>query len=144
MNFNIYLPEELGQRVRSEDLNLSRMLRDAVTAEFKRRDAMAEALSDSQTYEFEWKDQDGEYTARITGRQVWPDGKVGQQDHAAIYVASGNRVLVVYPSEQDHRDITPDEDLMDALRDAYVLDLVEPDEFREVCRRLGVKPVIDL
>jgi hypothetical protein len=121
-------------------------LRNALTAEFKRRDAIAEALSDTQTYEFEWKTEElGDFTARITGRQIWPDRDVGPADHLAVYVKSDECVVLVYPSKQDWDVITPYQDLLQELNKAYVPDLVDDvAEFTELCRRLGVRPVIDL
>ena len=146
MNLNVYLPDEIGQRAKADELNLSRMLRNALTAEFKRRDAMAEAVSDTQTYEFEWNTEAlGEYTARVTGRQIWPDGEVGPTDHLAVYVTSDERVVLVYPNESDWEVITPDQDLLQELEKAFVPDLFDDvAQFMDLCRRLGVRPVIDL
>jgi post-segregation antitoxin (ccd killing protein) len=156
MNFNLYLPDEIGQRAKADDLNLSRMLRKAVTAEFERRDAIAEALSDTQTYEFEWKTEElGDHTARITGRQIWPDWEVGPADHLAIYLKEDGCVVLVYPIEQSWDVIAPHQDLLQALENAHVPDRIDDSsmnsssmnsvaEFMELCRRLGVRPVIDL
>jgi hypothetical protein len=37
MNHNVYLPDEISERAKAAELNLSRLLRDAVTDELKRR-----------------------------------------------------------------------------------------------------------
>jgi post-segregation antitoxin (ccd killing protein) len=138
MNFNVYLPDELGQRVKSEDLNLSRTVRDAVTAEFKRRDAMAEALGSTATYEFHWQDQDGDYTARITGKRVWPDY---DYELLQIFVTADERVLAVYPDQMTyHRLDEPGQDFTENVLDVGL----EGDELLEAFRALGLKPVIDL
>ena len=67
MDITVYLPDEIGQRAKEHELNLSRLLRDAVTEELSRRGAVAETLKDSEVYEIELEGDAGYYTGRITG-----------------------------------------------------------------------------
>ena len=46
MDITIYLPDEIGKWAKEQDLGLSRMLRDAVEDEKRRRDARAAVTSE--------------------------------------------------------------------------------------------------
>lgn len=142
MDITVYLPEKTGERLKTEmkdnDLKPSRIFRDAIDAEFRRRDAMTEALSDLEVYEFALQDDDGlEYTGRITGRLVAGD----HPSTGAIYLTADKRVLVVWPEQMAyHRLDNPGEDLVQNLREYAG----SPEEFAQACSALGIKPVIDL
>lgn len=139
VDVTVYLPDEIGARAKKEELKLSRMLRDAVTAELERRDAMAEALADTETYEFTLRAKDPfdvEYTGRITGKLI-----AGDADTIGIYLTGDRRVLAVYPDQGlYHRIDEPGKDVVEMLLQSGV----NQDEFAEACRALGLKPVIDL
>jgi hypothetical protein len=142
MNFNVYLPNEIGERAKAEDLNLSRLLRDAVSAEFRRRAAVSDVANrrpgDAQIYEFEWEDEDGGYTARISGWRLWPDH---DDTTLQIFATSDNRLLAVYPDQQESfRLDEPGEDLVTNMLGFGL----EGDELREAFRAVGLKPVVDL
>jgi hypothetical protein len=49
----------MRKRAKDEGLNLSRLLRDALAAEFTKRDAIAQLLDDPQIYELELASGEG-------------------------------------------------------------------------------------
>lgn len=133
MDFSVYLPDQIGERAKKEELKLSRMLRDAVIKEFERRDATEATLSSAQTYEFEMVTEEGRpYIARLTGARIAGDAGVG------AYLTTDKRVFL-----HDGVVITriDDDEVADVLRLAFV---DEPDEYIAACAALGIKAVIDL
>jgi post-segregation antitoxin (ccd killing protein) len=131
MDITVYLPDEIGERAKSAGLNLSRLLRDAVSQELERRDALAETLENPETYNVALEDRDGlEYTGRITGRLIASSGDID------VYLAEDERVLVhdrfklKYWEEDD-----PQENLRDVL---------EPGSYRTAMNALGLEAIIDL
>lgn len=142
MDVTVYLPDEIGARAKKEELKLSRMLRDAVTAELERRDVMAEALGEPETYEFtldgrEFTGLDLEYTGRITGKLIAGN----DPENVGIYLTTDGRVLAVYPDQRMyHRIDEPGKDIVEMLLNAGL----DQEEFADACRALGLKPVIDL
>jgi hypothetical protein len=139
VDITVYLPDETGARAKREDLNFSRILRDAVQAEFARRDAMDAALSNPQTYEFELVDLDTDqkYTGRITGKRLLDHGDTYQ-----VFLASDQqRVLVVYPDQLLYEQIDPSGPEFASEIQGAGLDMTDA---IEVCGQLGIKPVIDI
>jgi hypothetical protein len=140
VDITVYLPDEIGQRAKDEDLKLSRMLRDAVTSELQRRDAVAEALDDVEVYEFELRDDpisDVTYTGRITGKRIAGDSP----ENVAVYLTTDRRVFAVYPDQMTYTRLDdPPEDFVASLLESGLAD----DEIKQACRALGIQPVIDL
>jgi hypothetical protein len=141
VDITIYLPDDIGERAKQEELKLSRMLRDAVTAEFERRDAMTDALRDAETYEFTLVDNDTgqglEYTGRITGKRI----AGSQPEIVGIYLTTDRRVLAVYPDQGVYERLDePGKDLIQMLLKSGI----DQDELLEASQALGLKPVIDL
>lgn len=159
MNFNVYLPEDLGEQAKAEELKLSRLLREAVVNELHRRTTMREALEEPEVYEIEIGDDflipDGEdmhmrgtYLGRITGKLIHETNTV------LVFLASDGRVIVYYGGEDARDDLryfvleagAIEKELVDFLR-GHMLDgpvATSAFEFAHTCRTLGVRPVIDL
>jgi hypothetical protein len=140
VDITVYLPDEIGERLKKEmkdnDLKPSRLFRDAIVEEFRRRDAMTEALGDSEVYEVLLQDENGlEYTGRITGKMIAGD------QHVALYLTADRRVLAFYPDQMGYDRV--DEPGQDLVQNLLRVGL-DQDEFADACRALGVKPVIDL
>lgn len=146
MNFNVYLPDDIGERAKNEDLKLSRLLRDAVTRELERRDAMTQALDEPETYEVQVVSEGGlRFTGRITGKLIAGD------DFYGIYLTDDKRLLHYNGDAKTVEPIqTTGQDLVDELKarlDGYYVDESEVDPSEELfkaCQALGLKPVIDL
>lgn len=134
MNFNVYLPDDLGQRAKDADLKLSRLLRSAVTRELARREAMSETLGEPTLYEVEMEEDGFPYVGRIEGKLLAEAGIY------AIYLAVDGRVIAYQP---DDKFVTvlddPGEDLVNQLAQLLPVEFLLP-----VCRKLGLRPVIDL
>lgn len=131
MDFKVYLPDALGERVKAEpDLNLSRTLRDAIEAELRERDAMTSTLKDAQTHEIDLLDrEDAPYVGRITGTMIASDGDFD------VFLTDDERVILYYGRRQTYEVIEdPQEDLrgMDAA------------SYTEAMHALGLPAVIDL
>ncbi len=137
MNINVYLPDDIAKRAKSEELPLSRMLRDAVTEELERRDAMSATLRKTQAYELDLEDEDGGiYTGRITGMMIAEDGDI------AVYLTEDKRLIVYdggnlrYSVLGQHPPATIEEELREWLR--------ADEAYKEAIAALGLKMVIDL
>lgn len=138
MNFNVYLPDELGQRAKDEQLKLSRLLRDAVIKELTRKDAMTAVLGEPSTFEVDMLTEDGAaYTGRIKGKQLIEADVAGPFD---VYVTEDHRVILYHPDDKMvHTYETVGDELVNVLKDA----LTGP-EFIRACQALGIPPVVDL
>lgn len=146
MNFNVYLPDELGEQAKAEELKLSRLLREAVVNELHRREVMGQALEEPQVYEVEIGDlrEDGEniedrgtYLGRITGKLVH-DSPIWQ-----VFLATDRRVIIYNDDALTYDALEADateRELIGFLRAHIDIDF----EFADACRALGVRPVIDL
>jgi hypothetical protein len=134
VDITIYLPDELGQRAKAAGLNLSRLLRSAVTDEFERREQMAKTLSEPETYELGIEDPDGRgYIGRITGKMIAADDSL---NGATAFLTEDQRVIVYHRQRYVELD-DPVEELRDWFED-------EPAEYAAALEALGEKPVIDL
>jgi len=147
MNFNVYLPEDLGQQAKDEELKLSRLLREAVMNELHRRTTMRETLEEPQVYEIEIGDdvfvngetveERGTYLGRITGKLVH-DSPIWQ-----VFLTADKRVIVYNDDGLTYYVLeagATERELIEFLRKHLDVDF----EFAQACRALGVRPVIDL
>jgi hypothetical protein len=152
VNVNVYLPDDLGEHAKAEELKLSRLLREAVVNELHRRKTMRETLEEPQVYEIEIGDDvhiDGEsveergtYLGRITGKLVH------ETPIWLVFLATDRRVIVYYGGDDARHDLryyvleadATEQQLIEFLRKHIDIDF----EFAGACRALGVRPVIDL
>ena len=137
MDFTVYLPDDIGKRAKeAQDLNLSRLLRDAVTRELERREAMKTTLETPTTHEVYVEDRDGRgYTGRITGRSI-----AATEDHEEIevFLTTDERVIVYYGKKNEYHVLdNPAEELREWLSDA-------PAAYFDAMTALGEEPVMDL
>lgn len=135
MNINVYLPDELGEKVRAQEakgekLPLSQLLQEAVREELNRRESMAVTLQDPSEYEVALEDDEGRpYTGRITGSLIAEDRDL------TVYLTNDERVILYDPSRAAYWEIEdPEEELRSLERGAYAA----------ACAALGITPVIDL
>jgi hypothetical protein len=135
VDITVYLPDELGERAkREEDINLSRMLRDALIDEFARRDTVSKTLSDPQTIDLNLETRDGplRYIGRITGTMI----AEGHHD-VRVFLTNDERVLVYDEQKLDYHDVTDDPE--SSLRS-----WLEDGPYIEALGALGIKPVLDI
>jgi hypothetical protein len=140
MDVTVYLPDEIGRRAKDEELKLSRMLRDAVTAEFKRRDAIDEALDEIQTYEVWPVEMNGVLvTGRITGKLI---ASCADSQDGVLFLTDDKRVLGHVESDASIERLDDPTEQLVANLNRFFDGEFEP--FTEACQALGVAPVIDL
>jgi hypothetical protein len=134
VDITVYLPDEIGAQAKAADLNLSRMLRDAVTDELDRRTTVETTLDGAHEIKFELVDDEGgSYIGRITGRIIADDSD--RERGVCVYLTDDERIIA--HSEYDGKYWQPDnaEDLRPHLSaGAYV----------DACKALGVDAVVDL
>lgn len=143
MNFNLYLPDDLGQQARDEKLKLSRLLRDAVVRELHRRSKISELLSEAQVHEVELGDEpQATYTGLINGTVI-----VAAPDRY-VFLTSDKRVIIYYGGDDNPGDRryfileadSSERELIEFLGNH----LYDEFQFAEACRALGVRPAVEL
>ncbi len=128
MDITVYLPDEIGERAKAAKLNLSAMLRAAVTAELERMDAMAQTMESAAEITLDLEDSAGRpYKGRFVGREIAED----------VYVTDDERVLFYDQREGRVHEI---EDPVEGLRDLCHT----TEDYAEACEALGVVPVVDI
>jgi hypothetical protein len=138
VDVTVSIPDDMRRRAKADGLNLSRLLRDALAAEFTRRDAVALLLDDPQTHELELMTPEGRmYTGRFRGRLIH---EIEGRTYEALYLTDDGRMLFV--EDYEYRELRggPPEAadfLKTWLEDA-------PDQYVVACEQLGLKPVIDI
>lgn len=131
MDITVYLPDELGREAKAAELNLSRLLRDAVTDELTRRKEVEATLKDPQTYEIDIENENGDvYTGRVTGKLLVMGKDVD------IYLTDDERVILYDRMGLKYWEV---DDLEQEAR--YHL---TDDEYVELLPALGIKPTIDI
>jgi hypothetical protein len=137
MDITVYLPDELGKWAKEHELGLSRMLREAVEAERRRRDAVDAALVETDTTDLPVEDDDGnDYTARIHGKLIGGQEAKGGYGGILVFLGKDEQVYVYTANENKlYRDVTHD-NLRDWLADDGV--------YAEVMRALGEEVIIDI
>jgi uncharacterized protein YmfQ (DUF2313 family) len=126
VDITIYLPDELGQWAKAEGLNLSRMLRDAITNEQHRRDAVNKTLDNVKVHELPLEDG---RVGRLTGKLIADDGRW------TVYLTEDERVLV-YDQRAERVDEVqnPQEELRGLDGEAYAA----------VADAFGFRAIVDL
>jgi hypothetical protein len=96
VDFTVYLPDEIGQRVKDEGLKISRLLRKAVLEEFARRDGFAKLLEPgAEVYELELEDEAGSpYVGRIKGRRIAGDEETGIYATTEYAMQQGKKTIL--------------------------------------------------
>jgi hypothetical protein len=134
MNHNVYLPDEISERAKAAELNLSGLLRGAVTDELDRRDAIANTLGDEvEEHEIELE----ECTGIITGKYL---GQTSTDEQ--IYLSDDERVLVYDVDRQRIVELEdPETELTDWLSNSSRDD---QEVIADAMRALGLRPRIRL
>jgi len=139
MDITIYLPDELGEWAKEHHLHLSRMLREAVEIERRRRDASAALAAETTTHELAVSDRStssvtDDYTARLHGVLIATQDLGGGRS-INVYAGEDDKMYVHYTADgRLRRDVEPEE-----LRQ-----YVDVSTYIEAMRALGEDVVIDL
>jgi len=118
MKFNVYLPDEVGDRAKAAEpeLNLSRLLRDAVEEELARRVRVAAMLKDSTEHELALESQEGtRYTGVLTGKQL-----TEERDGVIVYFTTDERVMAYDINRSAVEEIRDADDWRDADVETYL------------------------
>lgn len=131
MNITVYLPDEIGAWAKARDLPLSRMLREAVEAERKQRDAASAVLGGSGVHELPITDDDGrQFTIRLHGAVIAGGGELraflGRDEQIFVYDSRGGGTLHYLDSPAELGDVLDIDGYIDAMH------------------ALGHRPVIDV
>jgi post-segregation antitoxin (ccd killing protein) len=89
VDITIYLPDDIAQRAKKQNVNLSRLLRDALVEKFRVEDIMAETLEGASEIKLKLENENGRmYTGRITGKMIASGNRV------EVYLTEDERVIV--------------------------------------------------
>ena len=132
MDITIYLPDDIAARAKKQNVNLSRMLRDALTAQFEEEDTVAKTLEDVKEIVLDLEDDNGHsYKGRITGT------KIGDSGDVEVFLTDEQNVLVYDGSQLKYWVCAdPEENLRDWLTDN--------DQYIEAMDALGISATVDL
>ena len=132
MNVTIYLPNEVGKWAKEQDLPLSRMLREAVKSEKRRREAHASVAAEGFT-RVEVYDNERERDVAFQGRRIGSsydfeaDAYLSPKEAIAVYDAMEHTLYVYDTYAQLAEDKGVPQDLVaevaEALGERYVEEL---------------------
>jgi hypothetical protein len=133
VDITVYLPDEVAQRAKAQNVNLSRVLRDALTAQFAEEDAVSATLEKARTVTLELKTEEGrDYRGRMKATLIGKD-VVGGTD---VYLRQGGEVIT-YRSE-DRRFLTVADPATELLA------VLPTGEYIAAMDALGIMPEVDL
>jgi hypothetical protein len=136
MDITVYLPDDIGQWAKNNELNLSAMLRAAVIEERDQRKAMAETLGDSAVHELTVEDgEGGYYTVRLHGAQI-AEAHGGPGGDRYVYLTEDERLIVYSESRSRLYEDIDVSDLREWIDD--------DGDYIAAMRALGQNAVIDI
>lgn len=137
VDVTVTLPDDMRQRAKQEKLNLSQLLRDALAAEFEKKDAMTRLAAEPQTYEVSLRDHKGRnYKGKIVGKLIVDRGS------QAMYATADGRFLFV-DSGGSYDEVGPEVENVAVFLTEWLKG--EPDdEIIDAFEALGVEAVIEL
>jgi hypothetical protein len=139
MDITIYLPDELGKWAKENDLGLSRMLREAVEEEKRRREAETALEAGRATHKLDVREPnshggDDDITVRLHGTLIATQDVDDGHGSTEVYLGEDGKLYIHDFLGELHRDAEPD-DLREYLDEAAYI---------KAMRALGQKPVIDV
>ncbi len=139
MDITVYLPDALGKWAKDAELNLSRMLRDAVNEELERRNIVSATLNEEteQIIEVATNDDLGRHKVRFTGREIASD------DDSSVYVTDDKRIIIFY-STGGYAVWDIDTAMIDLVDIEQLLEGLSQAVYVKAMKALGLEPVIDL
>lgn len=133
MDITVYLPDEIAQRAKAQNVNLSRILRDALTDRFAKEDAVSITLDSAETITLDLQTEEGRaYRGRLTavliGRAATEpiDIYLRRNGEVIAYRPDDGTLVTVADPENDLRSILPAPDyivVMEALGIVAEIDL---------------------
>jgi len=128
MDITVYLPDQLARRAKeATNLNLSRMLRDALTQHFHEEDTVDKTLEHAKKITLTLEDDEGRpYGGQFEGTELAED----------VYLTSEGSVLLYDPHRSRYSIAeNPEEDLRSELKE---------EDYIAVMHALGITPTVAL
>jgi post-segregation antitoxin (ccd killing protein) len=133
VDITVYLPDEVAQRAKAQNVNLSRVLRDALTAQFAEEDAVRATLEEARTVVLELKTDEGRaYRGRMEATLIGEDATTG----TAVYLRRSGEVITYRP--EDHRFSTVEDPATELIA------VLPTNEYIAAMDALGIVPEVDL
>ncbi len=133
MDITVYLPDDVAQRAKSGNVNLSRVLRDALTTQFAEEDAVKATLEEASTVTLDLRTDEGRaYRGRMEAALLGEDAATG----TAVYLRRNGTVITYRAEEQAFRSVEDP-----AVELAALLPI---DRYVAAMDALGIVPEIDL
>ncbi len=133
MDITVYLPDDVAQRAKAGNVNLSRVLRDALTAQFTEEDAVKATLDEAGTVTLELRTDDGRaYRGRMQAALLGES----PEKATAVYLRRTGEV-VAYRAEE--RSLRPVDDPASEL-----FAVLPTDRYFAAMDALGLVPEVDL
>lgn len=139
MDITVYLPDDLGKWAKERELNLSRMLREAVEAEKRRREVVAGLAAEATIHELAAREPselagDGpDIDVRLHGTLI-AEQSVSGHGSTEVYMGQDGKIYVHDFQGELHRDVEPDDLGEFVTGSAYI----------KVMHAIGQVPVIDV
>jgi hypothetical protein len=133
VDITVYLPDEIAQRAKAQNVNLSRVLRDALTTQFAEEDTVSATLEESRTVTLELQTDEGRaYRGRMEATLIGEDPATG----TAVYLRRSGEVIAYRPTDRAFRTVEdPASELLAELpTEAYIAAM----------DALGIVPEVDL
>ena len=132
MDITVYLPDELGRQAKDAELNLSGLLRAAVTEELERREAVSNTLENTKEHILTVSDEEDRlYDARLVGQEIAYDERLEQ----TVYVTDDERVILYDSERQKYWQVDDPKDELKHLG---------PFAYTEALHALGLRPTVDI
>jgi hypothetical protein len=133
VDITIYLPDEVAQRAKAQNVNLSRVLRDALTAQFTEEDAVSATLEEAGIVTLDLQTDEGHaYRGRMEATLL---GEAGD-GATAVYLRRTGEVIAYRADERAFRVVEdPGSELFAVL---------PADRYFAAMDALGIIPEIDL
>ena len=133
MDITVYLPDEVAQRAKAQNVNLSRVLRDALTTQFAEEDAVSATLEQASTVTLELRTDEGRaYRGRMEATLIGENAATG----TAVYLRRSGEVVSYREEDRQYRTVAdPASELVVVLpTNAYIAAM----------DALGIVPEVDL
>jgi post-segregation antitoxin (ccd killing protein) len=133
VDITVYLPDEVAQRAKAQNVNLSRVLRDALTAQFTEEDAVSATLEEARTVTLDLQTDEGRaYRGRMEATLLGEaaDGAT------AVYVRRSGEVIAYRAKDRAFRAVE------DPASELFAV--LPADRYFAAMDALGIVPEIDL
>ena len=119
MDITVYLPDEVAQRAKAQNVNLSRVLRDALTTQFAEEDTVSATLEAARTVTLELTTDEGRhYRGRLEAALIGESPSTG----TAVYLRRNGEVITYRAEDRRFSTVAdPAGELLAVLpTDAYI------------------------